>query len=71
VFWVLPGAVEEAGVMLDEPEAAESVEDEVVTSEALLAFLECLKHPWLAFTLTLACLKARYLYMQCPGCSQK
>jgi len=58
VFWAFPGAVAAAGGVVDKPDGVEGVDDEAVASEALLAFLECLKCPWLAFALTLACLKA-------------
>jgi len=39
VFWAFPGAVEAAGVMVEEPDGAEGVVDEADASEALLACL--------------------------------
>jgi len=39
VFWVFPGAVEAAGVVVEEPDGAECVVDEADGSEALLACL--------------------------------
>ena len=58
MFLALPGAVEAAGVVLEEPDGAEGVVDEAGASEALLACLGCMEQPWLAFALILACLKA-------------
>ena len=39
MFWVFPGAVVAAGVVVEEPGGAEGVEDDAVASEALLACL--------------------------------
>jgi len=45
MFLALPGAVEAAGVVLEEPDGAEGVVDEAGASEALLACLGCMEQP--------------------------